>query len=564
MMSVPVLNLPKALGARSRRLPTGIIVQRLRKWIRTVDQASDDIRIEQCLDQLAKFNSVHYPVKARLTLLGLLQQSLVEVFKNEKTFVRAALETDEPDLTRLHHLDRLFAEFADGYKLVIQSLAQQAELSETESTQVQEAIYYCLKFLAHRLLLAYAQYTAPAKGIWYEINQIYRYADSNNLLYHIIDDPVSDSSFPVFHSGDFIYKRILLVALVEPYRLMRDECLELYDLCGRWVGACSLLPVNRLHDTEGHLIDLMEDMPPRFVSPGLNWRPQDGRFINIQKVVGRIERDLQKLLSRQAEVVNEFELVRLEERQKRDMLLRILDRYRGKPVRQSKRFVLADDIQFTTGINNCHFHLGNKRHSTPYMDELKHNSAGRHDRQTQAADFGHDYQQALRRDRDYKWTEQALQHALQHNINPLGLAFSCPIPRYPRHQQISVGALIAYRPAGKPTHRWVLGVANWIKRKDISPASMTYDIGIKNLARNAIPVSVRSCDPMAVDKKYYRALLIPKHVSHQQLRSLLVPALSFEVNKELLLNMGRTVTRIKLVRLLTATPAYSQFEFDVL
>jgi len=310
-MSIPVLNLPKTLGTHPRWWPTTMTLKALRKWLQSIDKNATDILIEQCLVKLIRFNSTHYPVKSRLQILGITQHSLAELFNNEKALVRAAINADEPDLSSLHQLDKLFEEFANGYKLVINGLASRPSLNETESLQVQEAIYFCLKFLAQRLLLAYVQYASPAKGIWREINQIYRYAEEKGLLYHIIDDPASDSSFPVFHCGDFIYKRILLLALAEPFRLMKDECLELYNLCSRWIGACSLFPLGELSSRGQHLVDLADDYPPRFVTQDLHWQTLDGRLIDITEVIGRVEQDLHKLLKSHAGTVHEFELVDL-------------------------------------------------------------------------------------------------------------------------------------------------------------------------------------------------------------------------------------------------------------
>lgn len=563
-MPIPVLNLPKNLGTRPRWLPTNISLRRLGKWVESVDKSSYELLIEQCLYRLIKFNSRHYPLKSRLELLATLQGALIELFKAEKQFIRSAINADTPELTSLNQLDKLFEEFANGYKLVIDQLARQESLNETESIQVQEAIYYSIKFLAHRLLLAYVQYTDPARGIWREINQIYRYSEENALLYHIVDDPVSDSNFPVFHSGDFIYKRILLVALAEPFRLMRDESLELYNLCSRWVGACALLPQGDLSSRGEHVVDLADDLPPRFVTRDLDWQLLDGRLIDISEVISRVEHDLQKLLKNHSDTLHEFELVDLGERQKRDMLLRVLDSYRGKPVRQSKRFVLSDDIQFTMGINNCHFFLSNKTQYTPYMDELKHTTNRVHQENSQAGNFSKLYKQALEQDREYKWYEQKLEQASQHNINPLGLAFSYQVPRYRHKQQLTVGEIIAYRSVNNTSRRWVLGIANWIKRKAISSDDITWEIGIKNIARNGIPVSVREDNDDGLNNHYYRALLIPRHVSHQQLRSLIVPAHSLELNARVLLNMSRTVMRVKLVRMLASSNAYTQFEFEVI
>ena len=536
----------------------------LRKWAQAIDKNPDTGLIEQCLYKIIKLNSIHYPARARLTILSILQQSLTELFRNEKKFIRAAINADEPDLNRLHQLDKLFEEFANGYKLVIDKLANKKALNEQEAVQVQEAIYYCLKFLAQRLLLAYVQYTRPAKGIWREINQIYRYAEENDLLYHIVDDPVPDSSFPVFHSGDFMYKRILLLALAEPFRLMKDECLELYNLCSRWISVCSLFPLGEFSSRGEHVVDLADDNPPRFVTRDLNWQTLDGRLIDITEVITRTEQDLQRLLKNQPHNMTEFELVDLGEIQKRDMLFRVLDNYRGKPIRKIRRFILSDNIQFTNSINNCHFWLSNKKQYTPNMDELKHSTNRVHHNNQQTGKFSDLYKQALEQDREFKWIEQPLENARQVNITPLGLAFSYQMPRYQRKHQVSVGELIAYRSANKSSRRWLLGVTNWILRTQISQEDITYEIGIKNLARNAIPVTVRENGQRGANNSYFRALLIPKHVSHQQLRSLIVPALSFDLNTSLILNMGRTVMHIKLSRMLASSNAYTQFEFDVL
>ena len=563
-MPIPILNLPKTLGSSPKWLPVNFTLGRIKKWANNIRNQSDLSLVDQCLYKLIKLNAINYSCKARLQLLEALQHSLAGLFANEKQLIRSAINADEPDLNSLQQLDKLFAEFANGYKLVIHQLAIPQSLDEAGSRQIQEAIYYCLKFLAQRLLLAYVQYAAPAKGIWREINQIYRYAEESELLYHIVDDPVSDSSFPVFHSADFVYKRIVLVALTEPYRLMKDECLEVYKLCSRWVGACSLFPIRALSSQGEHVVDLADDLPPRFVTRDLSWQPLSGRLIDISEIVNRVEKDFDQLLKNHAATINDFELVNLGERQTRDMLLRILDSYRGKPVRQSKRFILSDDISLVMGLNNCHFYLANKKQISPYMDELKLTTSRVHHENAHTGNFGKLYKQALELDRNYKWYEQDILNAKQHNINPLGLAFSYQLARYQRKPHISVGEILAYRSATKVSGRWVIGVVNWIKRKSINQELITYDIGIRNLARNAISVAARKDNSQGLDNTYYRALLIPRHVSHQQLRSLIVPALSFYQNDDLLLNMGRTIMKVKLLRRLASSNAFTQYEFEVL
>ncbi|MDH5445307.1 MAG: hypothetical protein OEY52_07105 [Gammaproteobacteria bacterium] len=562
-MPIPVLNLPQTLGSNPRWLPVNFTLRGIRTWAETLDTKAFPELIDQCLYQLIKFNAINYPVSARLQILAQVQSCLIELIRNEKQIIRTAINADEPGLNTLQQLDKLFAEFANGYKLVINKLASNKKLNETESLQIQEAIYYCLKFLAQRLLLAYAQYTPPEKGIWREINHIYRYAEESEQLYHIVDDPVSDSPFPVFHSADFVYKRIVLVSLTEPYRLMKDECLELYYLCSRWVGACSLFPIRELSSQGEHVVDLADDLPPRYVTRDLHWQPLTGRLIDISEIISRVEKDLDQLLKQHATTIDEYELVSLSERQKPDMMLRILNSYRGKPVRQSKRFDLSGNISFVIGINNCHFYLANKKQISPYMDELKQSTSRVHHENSQAGNFSQLYKFALEKDRTYKWHEQEMQNAVQDNINPMGLAFTYRVKRYQTGQKITVGEIITYRLTNKTSGRWVIGTIHWMKRKSISEEQIIYDIGIKNLARNAISIAARKNNANKLENTYYRSLLIPKHVSHQQLRSLLVPALCFEVNDKLLLNFGRSIMKIRLVRLLSSSNAYTQFEFEI-
>lgn len=555
-MTLPALSLPKSANFRLIWRPGHFSVNRMRSWSRKTSRLPLEERILKCKQKLQRINKAYYPFRTRLALLNALQLTLSDCFQAEKQLIRDSRSLPKGTEMTVQHLDELYEELANGYKLVIHSLSRFQNLKEPDSLLIQEAIYFALKYLARRLLLAYAQYLAVPKGVWRELHQIYRYADDNALLYHIIDDPVSDSTFPVFHSGDLIYKRMTLVALAEPYRLMQDECIELYNLTSRWTSACSLFPLGKLATQGEHVVDLADDQPPRFVTPDLSWKPMDGRVIDITEVVQRLEKDLATLL-RNDPLASEFELLDLEERQNRDMLLRVITTYQGKPVRRSKRFSLNETVEFVTNINACHHHLLKNRDFNPEMDELKHLSTMVKNMPENDQDkFSERYKAALEKDNRNQRSNFTLHTASQLNINPLGLALEYETTQ---HTTISVGELIAYRFCNKKQPRWQLGSACWLKQVDDTVCRF----GIMNLSNNAIPVAVKSTSDTPNQKNYLRALLIPKHVSHQQIRSLVLPSLSFDVNSELILNMGRSIMYIRLSRMLVSTRAFSQFEFEV-
>ncbi|MDH5409006.1 MAG: hypothetical protein OEZ33_04550 [Gammaproteobacteria bacterium] len=556
-MSLPVLNLPKISHFRLIRLPGRFALRQLQKWGKHLADLPVEERIGPCMKRLIRMNSMHYSVQTRLNLLGALQLIIHDSFKSEKRLIRQSRSQAKGSKPAIQRLDKLYAELANGYKLLIHSISKHKQLSDHDALLIQEAIYFALKFIARRLLLAYAQYQPVSKGLWRELNQIYRYADDQSLLFHIIDDPMSDSSFPVFHSGDLIYKRIILVALAEPYRLMHDECLELYNLASRWTSACSLFPISKVSTQGEHLVDLADDLAPRFVTTDLSWQPMDGRVIDITEVIQRVESDLRGLLHNDP-LASDFELLDLEERQKRDMLLRVVNTYQGKPIRRSKRFALGETIEFTTTINACHHALLKGQDFTPEMDELKYLSTSKsHTSADDTQDFGQRYQQALNKSRRFKSGNHTLYNAAQLNINPLGLALE-----YKNQQgmKISVGELIAYRFKNKKHPRWQLGSACWMKHVDETICRF----GVINLANNAIPVAVKSTSSSQRNPEYLRAMLIPQHVSHQQVRSLILPSLSFDINSELILNMKRSLMTVRLSRMLNSTHSFSQFEFEVL
>ncbi|MDH5182056.1 MAG: hypothetical protein OEY07_20525, partial [Gammaproteobacteria bacterium] len=397
-MTLPALSLPKTARFRLIWLPGQLLVSRTQAWSRRIGQQELSERLLPCVQQIQRLNRAYRPPRTRLAQLAAFQNALFDCFVAEKELIRLSRNLPKGTVTTVQQLDNLYAHIADGYKLVIHQLASLPELDDENALLIQEAIYFALKFLARRLLLAYAQYLPLPKGVWRELHQIYRYADENALLFHIIDDQASDVSFPVFHSGDFIYKRITLVALAEPYRLMQDECIELYSLSSHWTSACSLFPLGKLSTQGEHVVDLADDQPPRFVTPDLSWRPMDGRVIDITEVVERLEKDLAGLL-RNEKRGSEFDLLDLEERQKRDMLLRVITTYQGKPVRRSKRFSLTETVEFVTTISACHQQLLQNKAYSPEMDELKLISAmHRENGEATQERFANRYKIALEKD----------------------------------------------------------------------------------------------------------------------------------------------------------------------
>ena len=62
---------------------------------------------------------------------------------------------------------------------------------------------------------------------------------------------------------------------------------------------------------------------------------------------------------------------------------------------------------------------------------------------------------------------------------------------------------------------------------------------------------------------YIGSLFIPKQVSLQQTRSLIVPAFLYDVGSVLVMNMKQRLSHVRLTRVLLSTRSFTQFEFEV-
>ena len=89
-------------------------------------------------------------------------------------------------------------------------------------------------------------------------------------------------------------------------------------------------------------------------------------------------------------------------------------------------------------------------------------------------------------------------------------------------------------------------------------------MGIMNLSHTAVPVAIKSIRGTGRGTDYFRALMIPKQVSINQTRSLVVPATLYDVNTVLAINMKNRFFYLKLTKQILSTRSFSQFEFNVL
>jgi hypothetical protein len=188
------------------------------------------------------------------------------------------------------------------------------------------------------------------------------------------------------------------------------------------------------------------------------------------------------------------------------------------------------------------------------MDELRLN--GQHN--IQPSMFANAYKEALNKDRIHSHHDYTTYSWKQNNTSLTGSALNCSLDN--ENQPVKVGELVAYCAENKVSQKWKVGLIRWVKFQKESGI----DMGVMNLSHTAVPVAIKAIKGTGKGTDYFRSLMIPKQVSINQTRSLVVPATLFDVNSVLAVNLKNRFFYIKLTRQILSTRSFAQFEFDVL
>jgi hypothetical protein len=172
------------------------------------------------------------------------------------------------------------------------------------------------------------------------------------------------------------------------------------------------------------------------------------------------------------------------------------------------------------------------------------------------------YREALQKDRRHVSEKYALNPWWQRNVSPIGIMLNCQ--QNNNAIDARVGELVAYRFAGKRTQRWQIGVTRWLQHQFDHDAEGVVNIGIMNLANGAIPVGTKAIQGLGSGTDYFRALMIPKNVSVEQTRSLIVPAMLYDIHSVLAVNLKDKLFYVRLKRVLLSTRSFTQFDFETI
>lgn len=551
-----MLNLPLLSAKRPKPY---IKPKQFRHWLLGLPVGNPTKSAQIVLRQLKVLNQSRYPYAERIQLLDAIRPSVRQfLISLKQPLRRAQLPLSEDNLAIEQLIQNLLTEIAHGYKLIANELMEKKSLKENDQLLLRESIYLSIQYLARSVVESYLIYISPKYDAWRELHQLYRYAEYEGIQNEAIDDPYPDYSLPIQYTIDLVYKRIVLLSLSAPYHLMQNEAEDVYYLVSAWTSVCEIAELDKKHISDQYGVDFATDMAPRYIPSNLEWEPVDGRIIDISEVKSRLNNHTRKILRTNLETddfSNEDTPGSLKERQQRDMLLRLTDAWNSSMSRETQREDRGAKLRMALGLNACHFYTSNKAAFTPEMDELR--LISNRDNQ-QATGFANTYREALHKDRLHEKSNYPISPWQQHNISRSGIAISCDCSF--KDMNIKVGEVISYLFEGKTGLHWKIGIIRWIHTNEENHI----DMGIMNLSNSAVAIAIKAVGGLGTGTDYFRALLVPKQVSISQQRSVIVPALLYDIGTVLSVNMKTKLFYVKLSRLVLSTGNVAMFEFDVL
>jgi len=555
------LNIPSGVAQKSR---PQFRVKQLEQWAAELPIGNTTVAAHQMLEKLKTLNVTRYSYKQRLQLHNTLRPVFTELLHAIRQPLRQAnIPLDQQQLYRANLLQTLLEHMALGYKQVVNELSTIPKLKEYDLMLLTESIYLSILFLNQRLVDAYGMYAPEPGKVWSDLHQLYKFAESRQVLHQQVDDPYPDTPLPIQLTIDFSYKRIVLLSLAEPYHLMQYEADDMYRLISSSVANCSIEPFSEFVTRGEYLLDLGSDSGPRFVEKENQYQPLEPRIVDMSRVKLQLNIHLQRLLSSNM-TTSEFESIPLIERQQRDMLLRLADAWNAMLVRGTQRYTLSAQIEMSSGLNASHYYVSDGLPFTPEVDELKLVTNSTSNSQSNENDtiLATAYQEAEQKDRIHERQSYTLNPWSQKNISPIGVALNCK--QTGNNIDVRVGELVTYRIAQRRIQRWQVGVIRWLQHEFTDEAEGNVNVGIMNIANGAVAIGSKAVKGLGSGTDYFRGLLVPKQISLNQTRSLILPALLYDVGSVLAINMKQRLFYAKLTRMLISTRSFTQFDFEII
>ncbi|WP_432723815.1 hypothetical protein R0381_000775 [Jeongeupia wiesaeckerbachi] len=477
---------------------------KLRDWLIRLPMSQVLDAGRQVLDALASCNRVRIAPDERFALLEQYCTAIDLLAGGLESLYRVpGLPMGERARQAAQLMRALWQELAIGYKRTLIDRLEKRSLFGNQRLAAQ-VIQRTMQTHYQQLRLASRTYMAMPAGFWRETHRLFRHAGEHKLLEEGKDDNQPTSNL--------YYKRMLLLALADPSRYAQDELDKVIELVDSYAPLIRFQSPSKLGAAAGFfLVRLDQDGPPRYVG-ARNTDGIDGAALLVDTI------ELGKKLFRALHAL-EAKAPLAHDRAKVLMWMEILRRVSRQwsiaPKRLFQR-ILAD-----TRIELC-LGLAATVHTT---------SAGQIDTGTASPKIS-------------QWrivNESPGGYAVRGDAMPA--------------EQARAGEIVALRASADEP--WMIASVRWLQQRDDGGI----DMGLQVMSAQPTPAMVRAAGPRE-NVPAQPALLIPEIAVLKQAAQLAASKGTYAPLRELAVDTGNGVLRLRATKLVEQQMGYDLFEYQ--
>ena len=549
---------------------------KITEWVKQLPLANLGETSKKLYIALPEISRLRIPPKDRFAMLEALRPCAVKTINDlAHHFLNHPIILQPHELKIASLAQTLQKHLTVGYKQVVKQYSGLGKLDkEDRSIILPTAIERAITASGTTLLRCFQLYIPAPKLLWFELHQLYLFAEEKSLL----DTSVENSGNKYRRHLTLLdaYLRTVLMGTIKPNQLNQIDLKQTFQVLESWVSLCAL---NHKPQDNLFVIQLADDKPPIYTTQSTDISNESNRHINTSQLVDQLQQATQN--SRRSTMS-----LPVPEGVSLSLMEHLITTWSVQLKRSSDRLDSNHHLTICVGLRDFHYFASDKMPFDAFAPQKGQGLTLEGDSQAMpvSADnklFGQqgdtwgsvftanhtslnediaftsvDTENQLRETKIKK--EEDSHHTNEvHVINTSPGGFCLEWDKTIPHQ-VRTGEIIGIQEKGNLN--WSIGIIRWIRQI----GEQRSQIGIESLSPTIIPYAVTRIVTKGPDKMYARALVLPELKTINQAATLITPHMSFQEGHKLKLNQHGSEQTILLSKEILTTSNVCQFEFRVL
>lgn len=530
------------------------------RWIENLPKANIGETARQLYQGLIELNQLKLAPDKRLPLLELIRPEVHFVCTALSRYYLSQSIVLEDRPRKVANLSQaLQNHLAAGYKVIVtqERLIKPRERAALLAVAIQRA----LRALTGPLLRAYQLYCPVADNLWLEAHQLYLLAHTHKLQ----DLPIRDSESVNGRTLSIqqSYVALLLMGAARPNQIRQSAMARVMTQLEDW---------SRL----ARLVEADSPQAMFIVNPDVDYPPRYRSMLQDENMAGNFGLDTRELVNTLTQYLLDSPAsgkVHMPEGLGIDLLQHLGQSWGDLAERTFDRIPGRGELRVTIGMTATHFQLAGKSF-VKFIDieDVKPFSAESQRPTKEGWSLAFDGDKSVDWPRndveqidytssnnidssDDEQSEHYQVHSLKivnHSPNGFCLTWPREVPK-----QLQAGELLGVQE--EIDHSWSLAVVRWIRQIRGGGTQM----GIELIAPHCSPCAIKLLRNSEEPSRYLRALMIPEVTALDQPPTVITPRLPFQLNSKVMLLLGSQEVRAQLVKRITTTGSFSQFQHQI-